>query len=71
MHYWIDSLLLINFNRNIKIDFRQLGVTGPQGQSQEGQIKQLINLAQQAQILIESTDNYNNIIIIHTRPDLV
>lgn len=54
MHYWIDSLLLINFNRNIKIDFRQLGVTGPQGQSQKGQIKQLINLAQQAQIMSPS-----------------
>lgn len=54
MHYWIDSLLLINFNCNIKIDFRQLGVTGPQRQSQEGQIKQLINLAQQAQIMSPS-----------------
>lgn len=58
MHYWIDSLLLINFNRNIKIDFRQLGVTGPQGQSQEGQIKQLINLAQQAQIMSPSYWEY-------------
>lgn len=58
MHYWIDSLLLINFNRNIKIDFRQLGVTGPQGQPQEGQIKQLINLAQQAQIMSPSYWEY-------------
>lgn len=58
MHYWIESLLLINFNRNIKIDFRQLGVTGPQRQSQEGQIKQLINLAQQAQIMSPSYWEY-------------